>query len=216
MSASRILLIMLAAVAGMVLLAGGCVLSGLQPGHHPGRGGEEPVGAGGEPASAALRADSQPDRDRQGRGQAGREDLPGRRQRPAKPISRPARSTRRLRPPPASSARCPALLVLREQYPQLKSNQSFLKLQDQLEGTENRLAVERKRFNDGVTAVNTFIRKLPGRFLRGPRGDREGRVLPGGGRGESDAEGQFLNRYAIRSIPRILSLILPGSLKKGP
>jgi LemA protein len=43
------------------------------------------------------------------------------------------------------------LLVLREQYPQLKANESFLKLQDQLEGTENRIAVERKRNND--TAV---------------------------------------------------------------
>lgn len=56
------------------------------------------------------------------------------------------------------------LLVLQERYPELKSNQSFLKLQDQLEGTENRLAVERKRFNDAVTALNTFVRKLPGRF----------------------------------------------------
>ena len=62
------------------------------------------------------------------------------------------------------------LLVLREQYPQLKSNQSFLKLQDQLEGTENRLAVERKRFNDRVTAVNTFVRRLPGRFYAGLAG----------------------------------------------
>ncbi len=56
------------------------------------------------------------------------------------------------------------LLVLREAYPQLKSNQSFLKLQDQLEGTENRLAVERKRFNDNVRMLNTFTRKLLGRF----------------------------------------------------
>ena len=56
------------------------------------------------------------------------------------------------------------LLVLRESYPQLKSDQSFLKLQDQLEGTENRLAVERKRFNDAVRVLNTFTRKLLGRF----------------------------------------------------
>lgn len=53
------------------------------------------------------------------------------------------------------------LLLLREAYPQLKSNQSFLKLQDQLEGTENRLAVERKRYNDAVTELNTFVRKIP-------------------------------------------------------
>ena len=56
------------------------------------------------------------------------------------------------------------LLLLRETYPQLKSDQSFLKLQDQLEGTENRLAVERKRFNDSVRQLNTYIRKLLGQF----------------------------------------------------
>ena len=56
------------------------------------------------------------------------------------------------------------LLLLREAYPQLKSDQSFLKLQDQLEGTENRLSVERKRYNDTVRVLNTYIRKLLGRF----------------------------------------------------
>ncbi|MFQ5580590.1 MAG: LemA family protein [Nitrospiria bacterium] len=56
------------------------------------------------------------------------------------------------------------LLVLRETYPQLKSNASFLKLQDQLEGTENRLSVERKRYNDAVKILNTFTRKLLGRL----------------------------------------------------
>ncbi len=55
------------------------------------------------------------------------------------------------------------LLVLRETYPQLKSDASFLKLQDQLEGTENRLSVERKRYNDAVKLLNTFTRKLLGR-----------------------------------------------------
>lgn len=57
------------------------------------------------------------------------------------------------------------LLLLREAYPALKSNESFLKLQDQLEGTENRLAVERKRYNDAVRALNTYIRKLHGRLF---------------------------------------------------
>ena len=56
------------------------------------------------------------------------------------------------------------LLLLKESYPELKSDQSFLKLQDQLEGTENRLAVERKRYNDAVRALNTFTRKLLGQF----------------------------------------------------
>ena len=56
------------------------------------------------------------------------------------------------------------LLMIREQYPQLRSNESFLKLQDSLEGTENRLAVARKRYNDAVSTLNTFTRKLLGRF----------------------------------------------------
>lgn len=56
------------------------------------------------------------------------------------------------------------LLVLRETYPELKSNESFLKLQDSLEGTENRLSVERKRYNDSVQTLNTFSRKLLGRL----------------------------------------------------
>ena len=56
------------------------------------------------------------------------------------------------------------LLVLKETYPELKSNQSFLKLQDTLEGTENRLSVERKRYNDSVRVLNTFTRKLFGRI----------------------------------------------------
>ncbi len=56
------------------------------------------------------------------------------------------------------------LLVLREAYPELKSNQSFLKLQDSLEGTENRLAVERMRYNERVKQLNTFSRKLTGRL----------------------------------------------------
>ena len=47
------------------------------------------------------------------------------------------------------------LLLLKETYPQLKANESFLKLQDSLEGTENRIAVERKRYNESVQLVNT-------------------------------------------------------------
>ena len=62
------------------------------------------------------------------------------------------------------------LLVLRETYPELKSNESFLKLQDSLEGTENRLSVERKRYNDAVKTLNVFIRKPLGRFYAGLAG----------------------------------------------
>jgi LemA protein len=59
------------------------------------------------------------------------------------------------------------LLLLREQYPQLKANESFLKLQDSLEGTENRIAVARKRYNDAVQILNTYIRTFFGRFFAG-------------------------------------------------
>lgn len=57
------------------------------------------------------------------------------------------------------------LLVTVERYPELKANQNFLELQSQLEGTENRIAVERKRFNDIVQDYNTTIKRIPGRFI---------------------------------------------------
>ncbi|HMK57343.1 MAG TPA: LemA family protein [Dissulfurispiraceae bacterium] len=57
------------------------------------------------------------------------------------------------------------LLVLRESYPQLKANESFLKLQDSLEGTENRIAVERKRYNDVAQMLNTYRRTVMGSII---------------------------------------------------
>jgi LemA protein len=53
------------------------------------------------------------------------------------------------------------LLVVVENYPQLKSNENFLRLQDELAGTENRIAVERRRYNDTVQDYNTFIALFP-------------------------------------------------------
>ncbi|HEU0368663.1 MAG TPA: LemA family protein [Candidatus Acidoferrum sp.] len=53
------------------------------------------------------------------------------------------------------------LLVITENYPQLKSNENFLRLQDELAGTENRIAVERRRYNDVVQEYNTFISLFP-------------------------------------------------------
>jgi LemA protein len=53
------------------------------------------------------------------------------------------------------------LMVVVERYPDLKANQNFLDLQAQLEGTENRIAVERKKFNDATMAYNRYIRKFP-------------------------------------------------------
>ena len=53
------------------------------------------------------------------------------------------------------------LLVIVERYPELKSNQNFIRLQDELAGTENRIAVARKRYNDSVRLFNTKIRRFP-------------------------------------------------------
>ncbi len=53
------------------------------------------------------------------------------------------------------------LLMIRENYPELKANQNFLALQDQLEGTENRIAVERNRFNETAREYNQYIRRFP-------------------------------------------------------
>ena len=57
------------------------------------------------------------------------------------------------------------LLLVVENYPELKSNENFLALQSQLEGTENRLAVERGRYNEAVQDFNRFHRSLFGRFF---------------------------------------------------
>ncbi len=53
------------------------------------------------------------------------------------------------------------LMVVVERYPDLKANQGFLDLQAQLEGTENRIAVERRKFNESARGFNTFIRTFP-------------------------------------------------------
>jgi LemA protein len=53
------------------------------------------------------------------------------------------------------------LLVVVENYPQLKSNENFLRLQDELAGTENRIAVERRKYNETVQRYNTDIELFP-------------------------------------------------------
>jgi len=53
------------------------------------------------------------------------------------------------------------LLALAENYPQLKSNENFLRLQDELAGTENRIAVERKNYNDTLQDYNTYVQQFP-------------------------------------------------------
>lgn len=67
------------------------------------------------------------------------------------------------------------LLVTIERYPDLKANQNFLELQAQLEGTENRIAVERRKFNEITRGFNTSIRKFPASMIAGMTGfDKKG------------------------------------------
>lgn len=67
------------------------------------------------------------------------------------------------------------LMVVAEQYPQLKATQNFLELQSQLEGTENRITTERQRFNEVVKDYNAYIKRAPQVFFSGALGfDKKG------------------------------------------
>ncbi|MCD8079491.1 MAG: LemA family protein [Bacteroides sp.] len=57
------------------------------------------------------------------------------------------------------------MMVISEEYPDLKANKAFEELNVQLEGTENRIAVERKRFNEASRTYNTYLRRFPNRLL---------------------------------------------------
>jgi len=59
------------------------------------------------------------------------------------------------------------LLLVVERYPDLKANQNFIRLQDELAGTENRIAVERRRYNEAVKTYNIKIRSFPTNILAG-------------------------------------------------
>ncbi len=59
------------------------------------------------------------------------------------------------------------LLAIAENYPQLKSNENFLRLQDELAGTENRIAVARKRYNDSLQDYNTYVQQFPASVFAG-------------------------------------------------
>jgi LemA protein len=57
------------------------------------------------------------------------------------------------------------LLVVVENYPELRSNQNFIRLQDELAGTENRIAIERRKYNQAVQQYNTYIQLFPNNFV---------------------------------------------------
>ena len=65
------------------------------------------------------------------------------------------------------------LMVVVEKYPDLKSNQNFMKLQDELAGTENRIAVERMRYNEAVKIYNEAVRSFPANILASMYGFKE-------------------------------------------
>jgi LemA protein len=70
----------------------------------------------------------------------------------------------------ALSSALSRLLVVVERYPELRANQNFLELQSQLEGTENRIAVERMRYNEVARAFNTAVRRFPASLIAGMMG----------------------------------------------
>jgi LemA protein len=61
------------------------------------------------------------------------------------------------------------LLVVSEKYPDLKADKNFLELQSQLEGTENRISIERRNFNEAAQEYNTYLRKFPQSLVAGMR-----------------------------------------------
>ncbi len=73
----------------------------------------------------------------------------------------------------ALSSALSRLLAVSENYPDLKANQNFLSLQAQLEGTENRIAVERRRFNEAVQGYNTLVRRMPAAIIASMTGFHE-------------------------------------------
>lgn len=73
----------------------------------------------------------------------------------------------------ALSSSLSRLMVVSEQYPQLKADRNFLELQSQLEGTENRITVERQRFNETVQQFNTAVRQFPRSIIAGMKGMKD-------------------------------------------
>jgi LemA protein len=68
------------------------------------------------------------------------------------------------------------LLLLQENYPQLRSNENFMRLQDELSGTENRISVERRRYNETLQDYNTFVQQFPNSIWAGIAGFQPNRA----------------------------------------
>ena len=143
-------------------------------------GGAGPVGAGGERLPAARRPRAQPGGDRQGRRRLREGHLHRRHRGPRQ--GGPGQRRRHRQQPQAFakfqqaqdglSSALSRLLVVVEKYPDLKATQNFRDLQAQLEGTENRIAVERMRFNETAQAFNTKRMSFPTVIIAGFFGSR--------------------------------------------
>ena len=83
------------------------------------------------------------------------------------------------------------LLVVAEAYPDLKSNQNFLELQSQLEGTENRISVERMRYNEQAQVFNTAVRRFPASMIAGMSGFKQKAYFRGAPGSEKAPEVDF-------------------------
>jgi LemA protein len=94
------------------------------------------------------------------------------------------------------------LLVVVENYPQLKSNENFLRLQDELAGTENRIAVERKRYNDTLQDYNTYVQMFPNNVFAGWAGFQPNRAY-------------FTATEESRQVPKV-SFSTPGTQSAQP
>ncbi len=94
------------------------------------------------------------------------------------------------------------LLVVVENYPQLKSNENFLRLQDELAGTENRIAVERKRYNDTLQDYNTYVQMFPNNVFAGWAGFQPNRAY-------------FAATEESRQVPKV-SFSSPGTPAAQP
>jgi LemA protein len=95
------------------------------------------------------------------------------------------------------------LLLIVENYPQLKSDQNFLRLQDELSGTENRIAVERKRYDDAIQEYNTYIALFPNNIVASMSGFQR-----------NDA--YFAASEASRAVPKVAFPAATNSMAPAP
>ena len=167
---------------------------------------QDAVGAGREPVAAPQRSDPEPGRDGEGLRDAGTGRLQGHRRFAREAGRRHARPKQKIEAANEQSSALARLLVVVENYPDLKSNKSFNRLMDELAGTENRIAVERMRYNEAVQAYNTSRRQFPANVTAKVFGFKEYQVLRGAAGSEEGCRkwNSHRNRRPTRSRTREL------------